>query len=1162
MTDLNYTFSGVWYYVYRYCLLLRKFCTMGRYIQGLLMMIALFSLHGQEDYTISYRQTSNSITEVSFHINSWDWDRLTVAGTTFQTLHFSASTTTMQAGWASLPIISASLQLPPDRNVTLQIKHVDYQYDTLSYPLLPSRGILYRNQDPAHFLYAIDTHSLVNAYYPEEMIRMEEPFIVRDVRGTTLRLSPFQYDAVTHVVRIATRVVVELVENAQQPTNPLANENPHPVRDAVQMYRSLFLNYEPSDARAALHAAEVGDLLVITPPHYEAAIAPYVQWKREMGYSVEVAVVQRGAYVAHLIKNRYQANPNLFYVQLVGDWDDLKSDLTPSNAPTDPMIGAVSGSDPFPDLAIGRFSCSSPEELSVQVQKVINYEKNPNSDPQWRETFLGIASLQGGITSGDDSESDQEHIERIYYRRLKPFTYNHFLENFEPNASSSLLIQQINQGASAIAYAGHGTETSITTTAFDNSQVDQLNNGEKLPFIVSVACLNGAFHRHSDCLGEAMLKRENGGAVVALMSSIVQAWAPPQRGQDYFFDILSGGYDYAQHPDDAGITTEEQRTRWGAIVVNSFNLMLAESNEYADRETVQTWTTLGDVSLQLRTQQPRPLQISHSQLTAGEPFIATIRCEYEPLANAWVSLSQEGKCYSALTDENGAVTIPHGFLSGDVLLVVTAFNTNTIYHNIKCTPYAEPFPVVTSYKPERVASGETGQITLTIKNMGTVSLPENMIVNLSCSDPHISWQSIARASCSSLMPNQEVTLASPLYQFTVAPHLPTGYTFDVVVEMLSRDARFETTLTLMVLGDDCQTPVDFYATEIPNGTLLTWDSPSSLKMITLFDDGESHEPFAVNSSGALGWRYIDGDAMNTGIYSTFSFPNVRSPMAYIMMNTELTTPAGVLAAHSGQQFWASPYSVTHSWSSTYANDDWLVSPPLRFREPFTLSFYARSFSSYPTQERFYVEYATRGCQSGDFYRLHPTPEIAPNEWTLYTYTIPAEAMYVAIHCVSNYQYLFGVDDISISGYAIEGYTYDVYRDGELIASDLIQGFFVDTEQLDGEHCYTITAHCPQHYSALPTEPQCVQNAPSVVQEFESTSITIFPNPASHHLTVAGKKMKSIEIYNAVGQCVAQESPQGESVNISLSALTSGVYYVRVYTDQPTPFVQKIVVQKY
>ena len=74
-----------------------------------------------------------------------------------------------------------------------------------------------------------------------------------------------------------------------------------------------------------------------------------------------------------------------------------------------------------------------------------------------------------------------------------------------------------------------------------------LTNGDKLPFIISVACNNGDFDLGT-CFAEAWLRKEDGGAIMFMGASISQPWNEPMRGQDYFMDVLIGGYDYSAHP--------------------------------------------------------------------------------------------------------------------------------------------------------------------------------------------------------------------------------------------------------------------------------------------------------------------------------------------------------------------------------------------------------------------------------------------------------------------------------------------------------------------------------------------------------------------------------------------------------------------------------------
>ena len=148
-----------------------------------------------------------------------------------------------------------------------------------------------------------------------------------------------------------------------------------------------------------------------------------INWKKEKGYNVWKEVVTAGTNVKNLIKQKYNANPAILFVQLVGDWADIKCDIGgEENAPMDPMLGCVVGTDNFPDIAIGRFSANSDTHVTIQVNKSINYEKNPSG--VWYDKAISVASNEGaGI--GDDGEIDYQHTNIIYNYKLNPVSYTH-----------------------------------------------------------------------------------------------------------------------------------------------------------------------------------------------------------------------------------------------------------------------------------------------------------------------------------------------------------------------------------------------------------------------------------------------------------------------------------------------------------------------------------------------------------------------------------------------------------------------------------------------------------------------------------------------------------------------------------------------------------------
>lgn len=69
-----------------------------------------------------------------------------------------------------------------------------------------------------------------------------------------------------------------------------------------------------------------------------------------------------------------------------------------------------------------------------------------------------------------------------------------------------------------------------------------------------------------------------------------------------------------------------------------------------------------------------------------------------------------------------------------------------------------------------------------------------------------------------------------------------------------------------------------------------------------------------------------------------------------------------------------------------------------------------------------------------------------------------------------------------------------------------------------------------------------------VEEMESNEISVFPNPTTSSFTVEGQGLNHIAVYNLMGQKVYEMDCRGESVDINLSNVESGVYMVRVFTD--------------
>jgi hypothetical protein len=639
----------------------------------LLSLFVSLSVLASDNYEISYEKLSQGH-GLNFTLKNYSLINQKHGGVTYTSIDFDGVKST-ERGFAELPVIGTALALDNSKDFDLKVVSSSFEDIKLEHALLPSKGVVKRNQNIDLIPYKVESRSIVNSFYPREIAKTSAPFILREVRGMSIFLSPFTYNAATRTLRVYKDLRVELTANTRSSTNPLkVRTAPNAVMNSI--YQSLFVNYE---APSRLNLSDRGDLLVITTARDEAAIAPYIDWKIQKGFNVSKIVVAKGTNVKSIVKAEYAKNPKLLYVQIVGDWEDIKSDLGPDSAPIDPMLGAIEGKDNFAEVIIGRFSAKSAADVTVQVDKTIAYEKSPDMTGDWYKNSMGIGSNEGA-GAGDDGEADYVHLGNIFKYRLNPTTYDTQFEMYATkNATAQQVFDNVNKnGVGLINYTGHGSHDNWTTTGFGNSHISKLTNGNRLPVIVSVACVNGEFHLGGDAFAEAWLKKKGGGAAAMWAATINQPWAPPMRGQDYFNDLLSGGFDYTKNAVGKGINTTEGRSTFGALTANASHLMLTESSSSSDIETVQTWTVFGDVTLQVRSDSPARYNVNHVGANANSPFVITLETKSgEPVKNAIVSMSKDGKSFSATSNEDGSATISSKLAAGTYTLTISGFNLET-----------------------------------------------------------------------------------------------------------------------------------------------------------------------------------------------------------------------------------------------------------------------------------------------------------------------------------------------------------------------------------------------------------------------------------------------------------------------------------------------------
>ncbi|MBK7644864.1 MAG: hypothetical protein IPJ19_17790 [Planctomycetes bacterium] len=540
-------------------------------------------------------------TLVRVTLEGYDARSVDIEGAAWQELSLAGEGYSNVVGAPRLPRVSRSLVIPDGQEADVHVFGSRY-HEIAGVDIAPARGPIVRTQDPARVPYSFGAAYRTDAFYPAEAASLGAAYILRDVRGAVLDANVLQYNPVTHVLRVYDELVLRIDTHGVPAAHPLDRANTPDRRDVSfeELYRGQFLNYA---AQGLVPITQSGGLLVISNAAFLGEMQPFVDWKNSRGIQTTLVNVATIGNNATAIKNYIQqvyASTNLSYVLLVGDSTEVASSSFLGGA-SDPFYATLTP-DNYPELIIGRFSAQNTAQVQTQVQRSIQYEQQDHSLAAggWSALGMGIASDQG---PGHYGEYDYQHMNNIRTAELG-YGFNGVDQIYDPSATKALITNGLNAGRRLVNYCGHGSDTSWGTTGFNNNDVNALANQGHLPFVFSVACVNGNFAGQT-CFAEAWLRAtHNGqpsGAVGTYMSSINQYWDEPM---------------YAE---DEAVTRFCAESWWsvGALWYASSCKMM-ELMGSSGHDMFMTWIVFGDPSLRiLGTQPPPPTSYCTAKLTSS-----------------------------------------------------------------------------------------------------------------------------------------------------------------------------------------------------------------------------------------------------------------------------------------------------------------------------------------------------------------------------------------------------------------------------------------------------------------------------------------------------------------------------------------------------------------
>ena len=139
---------------------------------------------------------------------------------------------------------------------------------------------------------------------------------------------------------------------------------------------------------------------------------------------------------------------------------------------------------------------------------------------------------------------------------------------------------------------------------------------------------------------------------------------------------------------------------------------------------------------------------------------------------------------------------------------------------------------------------------------------------------------------------------------------------------------------------------------------------------------------------------------------------------------------------------------------------------------------------------------------------------------------------------------------SLSENVNENITYNLYRDNELLASELTSLDYVDND-VEGEVCYKVEAMYDGSVIAT-SEEVCVEVSQPDMED------VIYPGLTNDYINIRAKDIVNVKIVGVTGAIVYNNDTNEQSFKIDVRSLRSGTYVVQV-TTKTNVYTEKVVV---
>ena len=432
--------------------------------------------------------------------------------------------------------------------------------------------------------------------------------------------------------------------------------------------------------------------LYICDPDIEDS--PYMQalvnWRRQQGYDVtlvstDVTGNSSGSIKSYIENAYYNWENPPEYLCLVGDADGsisvpsyyVSAETGQAYGESDYPYTLIEGDDLYPEMLVGRISVRTTTELATVVNKIIGYEKAY----QTGDWFSSAALVGDPYDSGISTYITNQYIEQLME--------NYGVENISTQYSGSnfdaFMRNQINSGVAYLNYRGF-----YGFSNFNQSDVNQLNNGYKLPLISTLTCGVNNFWNDPESVVEALLRA---GSPASPSGAVAVIGTSQSFTHTAFNNIVSMGI-------FEGIYLHETQTAGAALLYGKLALMdTYPEDPNGNVNLFSSWNNLmGDPLTHLWTKNPTNLIVNHDAAIPSSSnyfSVSVMDDEGRPVSDVIVTLyKSEEHSINGLTNQSGVAGFNLDYEDmGNVLVTSRCYN---------CVPEETSFEIVEGFPEVRL----------------------------------------------------------------------------------------------------------------------------------------------------------------------------------------------------------------------------------------------------------------------------------------------------------------------------------------------------------------------------------------------------------------------------------------------------------------------------